>query len=48
VAILAFLFASQQESYSKVITYITAFSAGIPAVLKIFSLFGTSTPQKSG
>lgn len=46
LAILAFLFASQQEAYSRIITYITAFSAGIPAILKVFSLFGNSS-QKS-
>ena len=46
LAILAFLFTSQQEAYSRIVTYITAFSAGIPAILKIFSMFGSS-PQKS-
>jgi len=40
LAILVFLFTSQEEAYSRIITYITAFSAGIPAVLKIFSMFG--------
>jgi hypothetical protein len=48
LAILVFLFASQQEAYSRVITYITAFSAGIPVILKIFSMFGGgSTTQKT-
>ncbi len=47
LAILAFLFASQQEAYSRIITYITAFGAGIPAILKVFSLFGNSS-QKAG
>jgi hypothetical protein len=48
LAILVFLFASQQEAYSRVITYITAFSAGIPAILKVFSMFGgNSNTQKT-
>ncbi len=46
-AILVFLFASQQEEYSQVITYITAFTAGIPAVLKVFSMFGSNSDQKT-
>jgi len=45
LAILIFLFTSQQEAYSRIITYITAFSAGIPAVVKVFSLFGNSTQK---
>ena len=45
LAILVFLFTSQQEAYSHIITYITAFSAGIPAVIKVFSLFGNSTQK---
>ncbi|HZX59307.1 MAG TPA: hypothetical protein VFE54_11295, partial [Mucilaginibacter sp.] len=45
LAILVFLFTSQQEAYSHIITYITAFSAGIPAVMKVFSLFGNSTQK---
>jgi hypothetical protein len=47
LAILVFLFASQQEAYSRIITYITALSAGVPAVLKVFSLFGNSNSQKT-
>ncbi len=50
LAILVFLFASQQEAYSRVVTYITAFGAAIPAVLKVFSMFGGnsgSNTQKS-
>lgn len=47
LAILVFLFASQQEAYSRVITYITAFGAAIPAVLKIFSIFGGNDPKKA-
>jgi len=47
LAILIFLFASQQDEYSQVITYITAFSAGIPAVSKVFSMFGGSGDPKT-
>lgn len=39
LAILAFLLISQQEAYSKLLTYVAALSAGIPLVLKILSLF---------
>jgi len=40
LAILAFLFASQQEAYSRIITYVAAFSAGVPTIFKVFSMFG--------
>ncbi len=46
IAILVFLFASQQEAYSRIITYVTALGAGIPAVLKIFSLFGNGNSNQ--
>ncbi|MEO6723413.1 MAG: hypothetical protein ABIN67_23805, partial [Ferruginibacter sp.] len=39
IAILVFLLASQEEAYSKLVTYVAALGAGIPAVLKLFSLF---------
>lgn len=39
LALLAFLLISQQEAYSKLLTYVAALSAGIPLVLKILSLF---------
>jgi len=39
LAILAFLLTSQEESYSKIITYLAALGAGVPTVLKIFSIF---------
>ena len=42
LAILVFLIASQQEAYTKIITYITALGAGVPAVLRVFSLVGSS------
>ncbi|MGZ3766603.1 MAG: cache domain-containing protein [Mucilaginibacter sp.] len=47
LAILIFLFASQQEAYSRIITYITALSAGVPVVLKVSSMFGNSTQKTS-
>jgi len=47
IAILVFLIASQQEAYTQIITYITALGAGVPAVLRILSMFGNSNTQKS-
>jgi len=47
VAILVFLITSQQESYTQIITYVTALGAGVPAVLKLFAMFGGSTAQKT-
>ncbi|HUC82002.1 MAG TPA: cache domain-containing protein [Flavisolibacter sp.] len=44
-AILLFLLASEEEAYSRLLTYVAALGAGIPAVLKFFSLFEKS-PQK--
>jgi hypothetical protein len=46
LAIMVFLIASQQEAYSKLITYAAALATGIPAVMKIFSLFD-GTKEKS-
>lgn len=46
LAILSFLLISQQEAYSKLLTYVAALSAGVPAVLKIFSFFD-KTASKS-
>lgn len=46
MAILVFLIASQQEAYSRIIAYITALGAGVPAVLKIFSLFPNSSSKE--
>ena len=39
LAILAFLLTSQQEVYSKLISYVAALVAGVPMVLKLFSFF---------
>ena len=46
-AILVFLFASQHEAYSRLITYATALGAGIPTIIRLFSLFEKGT-QKTG
>lgn len=46
VAILGFLLASQEEAYSKLITYVAALGAGIPAVLKLFSLFDKNAQKE--
>ena len=40
LSVLAFLFASQQEAYSKLIAYVSMLSASVPVVLKMFSFFG--------
>lgn len=42
IGILIFLIISQQEAYTQILTYITALGAGIPAVLKILSMMGSS------
>jgi len=47
VAILAFLFTSQQEAYSTVIKYLTILSVGVPAILKFFSMFTAEKAEKS-
>lgn len=47
VAILAFLFTSQQEAYSTVIKYLTILSVGVPAILKFFSIFAADKVDKS-
>ncbi|MEP7142305.1 MAG: cache domain-containing protein [Ferruginibacter sp.] len=47
LAILAFLLISQEEAFGKLITYAAALGAGVPAVLKLFSLFDKNS-QKPG
>lgn len=42
IAILVFLFASQQEAYSTIIKYLTAITVGVPAILKLLSYFNNS------
>src|SRR4029078_1103034 len=39
LAILAFLIASQQEAYSKLIAYAAALGTAVPTIMKIFSFF---------
>jgi hypothetical protein len=46
VAIIIFLFSSQQEAYTRLLTYAAALGTAIPALLKVFSLFD-GTKQKS-
>ena len=46
VAILAFLLASQEEAYSRLMAYATALLAGVPLILRIFALFNKN-PQQS-
>jgi hypothetical protein len=38
-AVLIFLFASQQEAYSTITKYLSAIAVGVPALLKVLSLF---------
>jgi hypothetical protein len=45
IAVLAFLFASQQEAYSTLIKYLTVITVGIPTVLKLFSFFDNTAPK---
>jgi hypothetical protein len=46
MAILVFLLTSQQEIYSRLLSYVAALTAGVPVILKLFSIFGKSD-QKS-
>lgn len=46
IAILTFLLASQQETYSKVIAYMSALAAAIPTLIKLFSMI-EKAPQKA-
>ncbi len=45
LAILAFLLTSQEEAFAKLITYVAALGAGVPAVLKLLTLFDKSNPK---
>lgn len=45
VAILIFLLVSQEEAYSKLITYVATLGAGIPTILKLFSLFDNNSSK---
>lgn len=42
VAVLIFLLASQQETYTTLVKYLTAIAVGVPTVLKVFSFFNSS------
>ncbi len=45
LAILAFLLTSQEEAFAKLITYVAALGAGLPAVLKLFTLFDKNSQK---
>jgi len=47
LAILAFLLTSQQEVYSKLISYVAALVAGLPVILKLFSFLSKSDQKSS-
>jgi hypothetical protein len=47
LAILVFLITSQHEAYTRIITYVTALGAGVPAVLRLFSMVGNKNTQKT-
>jgi len=47
-SILAFLLISQEESYSRIITYVAALGAGVPGIIKLFSLFEKPNDKMSG
>ncbi|MBC7886711.1 MAG: hypothetical protein H7Z13_02400 [Ferruginibacter sp.] len=47
LAILAFLLTSQEEAFAKLITYVAALGAGVPTVLKLFSLFDKNSQKPS-
>lgn len=47
LAIMVFLVVSQQEAYSRLITYAAALAAGIPAIMKLFSIFESSKEEQN-
>jgi CarboxypepD_reg-like domain len=47
-SILAFLLTSQEESYSRIITYVAALGAGVPGILKLFSIFEKPGDKMNG
>ena len=47
-SILAFLLMSQEESYSRIITYVAALGAGVPGILKLFSIFERPGDKMNG
>jgi hypothetical protein len=47
LAILFFLLFSQQEAYSRIITYITTIGAGLTAILRIFPMLSNTNTQKT-
>lgn len=47
LAILGFLLVSQEEAFAKLITYVATLGAGVPVVLKLFTLFDKTEKQAS-
>ncbi len=47
VAVLAFLYASQQETYKTLLTYLGILTAALPVVLKFFTLFESNSQKNS-
>ena len=45
LAILAFLLTSQEEAFAKLLTYVAALGAGVPAVLKLVNLFDKNSEK---
>lgn len=48
VAVLAFLFASQQETYVTIITYMGVLTAALPVVLKFATMFNGTSQKQAG
>jgi hypothetical protein len=46
IAVLVFLFTSQQEAYSTLIKYITVLSFSVPALFKLLTIFNKEKPEK--
>lgn len=47
IALLVFLFTSQQETYATIIKYVTILSVAVPAILKLFSLIRSDQQTES-
>jgi len=47
IAVLAFLFTSQKETYTTLIKYLTVISLGVPMVMKVFSLVNSSESKSA-
>ena len=47
MAILVFLLTSQQEIYSRLLSYVAALTAGVPVILRLFSFFGKNDTKSN-